>query len=220
MIAILGGGISGLTSAYELKKAGKDFVLIEANATVGGKIKTLSQSGCILETGPNTVLLNNGETKKLLEELKLWDQLIFPNEEAVNQRFVLKNGKIEAIPTSIKTAFKSKLISASTLLSILSEPLKKKKNSELEESLAAFVKRRLGNQIYEDLVTPFVTGIYAGNPEKMSINYVLNVLKEAEDQYGSILKGMPKIMKAKKFSMNLISFRNKKFSLLKMDYKL
>ena len=69
---------------------------------------------------------------------------------------------------------------------------------EEEESLADFSRRRFGTQIFDDFITPFITGIYAGDPEKMSMDYTLSILKEAEREYGSILKGMPKIMKAKK----------------------
>lgn len=196
MIAIIGGGISGLSAAYQLKKANKDFVLLEANSTLGGKMGSYRKGGFTIETGPNTVLINNGEIKKLIEDLGLWERLISPNEEAVNQRFVLKNNQLEAIPTSLKAAFNSKLVKVSTILSVIKEPFQAV-NSE-EESLANFICRRLGKQILNDFITPFVTGIYAGDPEKMSSNYVLDILKEAEIKHGSVLKGMPKLLKAKK----------------------
>ena len=198
MIVILGGGISGLSAAYQLKKAGKAFLLLEQKEHLGGIINSTSQNDFVLESGPNTVLVNNKETKELIEDLDLWKHLIFPDEEAAKSRFVLKKGKIEALPTGLAAAIKSPLIKWSTLFSILKEPFIKKANGSTEESLAQFTKRRLGNQIFEDFVTPFVTGIYAGDPEKMNINYTLNILKEAEQEYGSILKGMPRIMKKKK----------------------
>ena len=198
MIVILGGGISGLSAALELKKAGKEFILLEATSELGGKIKSISQDGFIIEAGPNTVLINNPETKQLLESLNLWEELVFPEEEAVKKRFVLKNGSIEAIPTSLQEALKSKLFSTFTLLSILREPFIAAKKDEKDESLANFSRRRFGKQIFEDFITPFVTGIYAGDPEKMSIKHTLSVLKEAEEKYGSVLKGIPKVMKARK----------------------
>lgn len=202
MIAILGGGISGITAAYELQKAGKNFILLEAENYLGGKIKSKSINGFHLEMGPNTVLINNTEIKSLIDELGLNKHIIKPDQEAVKSRFVIKNGKIEAIPNSLSSALKSKLFGLNTLYRIFSEPLRKVAKSEQEESLADFSRRRFGNQIYSDFITPFVSGIYAGDPEKMSVNHTLAILKEAEVKHGSVLKGMMKIMKAKKQDPN------------------
>jgi len=198
MIAILGGGITGLSAAYQLKKSGIDFILLEQEDNVGGKIKTIQKEGYTCELGPNTVLINNLEIKTLLEELGLYNQIISPDVKAVKNRYVLKNGHIEPIPTSLPSAISSDLIHLSTVFNVLKERFKKAQKPNNDESLASFIKRRFGNQIYEDLLTPFVTGIYAGDPERMSINYVLNILKEAEEKHGSVLKGMIKIMKEKK----------------------
>src|SRR5690606_1579590 len=190
MIAILGGGISGLAAAYELQKAGKDFILLEAENHLGGKIKSTSIEGFQLEMGPNTVLINNVELMSLLDELNLNEHIIKPDSEAVKNRFVIKKGKIEAIPNSLSSAFKSNLFGISTLYRIFSEPFRKANKSEKEESLADFSRRRFGKQIYRDFITPFVSGIYAGDPEKMSVNHTLSILKEAEEKHGSVLKGM------------------------------
>lgn len=197
MIAILGGGISGLALAHQLKKQQKAFIIIEAQQW-GGKIQSIQENGFTYELGPNTVLINNKAIKSILDDLQLSAEIIQPYEQAVKNRFVLKNGNIEAIPNSFSSAWKSKLFKASTLASILKEPFKKAKNGEADESLADFSRRRFGTQIYEDFITPFVSGIYAGDPEKMSINHTLAILKNAELKHGSVLKGMPKIMKAKK----------------------
>lgn len=195
MIAILGAGISGLSIAHQLKRDGKKFILIEASSHVGGKIQTLKIENCICELGPNTVLINNKETKTVLEELNLYESLIFPEENAIKKRFVHKNSRIEQIPNSFKSALKSKLIGFKTVYCLLKEMFISKKTTSEEESLSSFCRRRLGNQIFEDFIVPFITGIYAGDPEKISINHTLSILKEAESEYGSILKGMPKISK-------------------------
>jgi oxygen-dependent protoporphyrinogen oxidase len=196
MIAILGGGISGLAAAYELKKANKEFILLEAGDYLGGKIRSVQEEGYTFELGPNTVLINNKEIKDLLDELELTQEVILPEATAVRNRFVLKNGQIEAIPNSLKTLFQSRLFSFGTLGAILKEPFKKV--SKEEESLATFSKRRFGQQIYEDFITPFISGIYAGDPERMHLRSTLKLLKEAEEQHGSVLKGMIKIMKQRK----------------------
>ncbi|KAA3648559.1 MAG: protoporphyrinogen oxidase [Bacteroidetes bacterium] len=198
MIAILGGGISGLSIAYTLKKAGKKFILLEADNEVGGKIKSRKQKGYTFELGPNTVLINNPEIKSLLDELNLNQEIIQPDELAVKKRFILCNGKMEALPSSPGSLFSSKLIGLRSIFKVLGEPFKKPLDGKLEESLADFTRRRLGNEIYENFVYPFVTGIYAGDPEKMTMDYTLKILKEAEQNHGSIIKGMIKTIKAKK----------------------
>lgn len=198
MIAVLGGGITALAAALELKQAGKDFILLEGSDSLGGKIQSREVDGYQIELGPNTVLVNNPETKEFLERLDLYNQRIEPEAEAIKRRFVLKEGKIEAIPYSLSSAWTSKLFGFRSLLAILREPLRKASKKEGEESLADFSRRRFGKQIYEDLLTPFVSGIYAGDPEKMSVNYTLSILKEAEAKYGSVIKGMPKLIKARK----------------------
>lgn len=198
MIAVLGGGISGLTVAYQLKKLNKPFLLFEADDHLGGKVGSFKEAGFTCELGPNTVLVNNPEIKSLLQDLGLWDDIIFPDEIAIKSRFVLKNNKIEAIPTSLRTAVSSKLFSLKTVFSLLKELKVPAKNDDKEESLAAFSRRRFGAQIFDDFITPFITGIYAGDPEKMSMSYTLSIMKEAEKEHGSVIKGMMKKMKLKK----------------------
>lgn len=198
MIAVLGGGISGLAAAYQLQKEGKNFILLEADKELGGKIKSRHLNGYTFELGPNTVLINNPEIKQLLDELDLSKNIILPDEKAVKNRLVLKNGKLEAIPTSLKSAFKSNLFQVKTIFNLIKEPFITQKKTSEEESLADFSRRRFGKQIYEDFITPFVTGIYAGDPEKMSINHTLSILNNAEKASGSVIKGMMKIMKKKK----------------------
>src|SRR5690554_990673 len=198
MIAILGGGISGLAAAYQLQKEGVDFVLLEADKKLGGKIQSISKDGFHFELGPNTVLLNNPEIMKMIEDLGLNEEIISPDPISVKNRFVLKNGQIEAFPSSLPKAIKSRLFGWNTLLSIIKEPFKKSAAGNSDESLADFTRRRLGSQILNDFIAPFVTGIYAGDPEKMSATHSMGILKEAEQKHGSILKGMPKIMKVRK----------------------
>lgn len=198
MIAILGAGISGLSLGFQLKKQGVDFVIIEKSNDAGGIIQSQIINGFLCEMGPNTVLINNLEIKQMIEDLGLSTSIILPNEQAINNRFILKDGIPEPFPMSLKSAIKSKLFNWNTLLNLLKEPfIPKKKNTE-EESLASFCERRLGKQILENFIAPFVNGIYAGDPNKMSIDHTLSILKEAENKYGSIILGMMKILKKKK----------------------
>jgi len=198
MIAILGGGITALALGTELKKMGKSFVLIEAESKCGGKIKSDTINSYQIEHGPNTVLINNPEIDQFIDDLDLRTELIFADQEAVKNRMVLKGGKLEAIPSSLSSAWSSNLFKTSTLLSILKEPFIRSKKDDGEESLADFSRRRFGKQILSDFITPFISGIYAGDPEKMSVEHTLSILKEAEDLKGSVLLGAPKILKNRK----------------------
>ncbi len=196
MIAILGGGISGLSVAYQLKKQGKNFVLIEKEQELGGKILSKQKDGFTLEMGPNTVLINNPEIKELLDDLGLSSEVIHPDRQAIKNRFVLYQNTLEPLPSSPLTMIKSPLIGWSSLKRFFKEPFLPKVSHE--ESLADFSRRRFGNEIYENFIYPFVTGIYAGDPERMSIHFTLKILKEAEEKSGSVIRGMFKLMKAKK----------------------
>lgn len=213
MILVLGGGISGLSVAYQLKKLDQNFLLIEKDNEVGGKIKSAEIQGFTIEKGPNTVLVNNSEIRKLLDELNLADQVIKADSLAIKNRYVLYNNTIEALPTSPISALKSPLIGWESLLKILKEPFLSKK--EEEESLANFIRRRLGNQVYKNFIYPFVTGIYAGDPEKLSINFTLKMLKELESKHGSIIKGLPKMMKANKSKAEVEQLPKEKIFTLK-----
>lgn len=214
MIAILGGGITGLTLAHLLKRQGKDFILLEGKNVLGGNIQTHHHEECTFELGPNTVLMNKPEVKQLMDSLGLYEHLIFAEEAATKNRFVLKNGKIAAIPNSLKSALKSPLFGWRTLLNVLKEPFVKKRKDTSEESLAAFIRRRFSSQILEDFVGPFVGGIYAGDPEKMSVAHTLSLLAEAENLKGSVIRGMPALLKKRKATRGAVELPKQKiFSL-------
>lgn len=200
MIAILGGGISGLSVAFELKRRQRNFVLLEEEEEVGGKIKSIQVDGFTLELGPNTVLMNNSEIKELFDELNLHDKTIFADATAIKNRKVLYQDKIVSLPSKPGDLFKSKLFGIRPLIKLIQEPFIPQviEFEGEEESLADFVRRRLGKDIYENFVYPFVTGIYAGDPEKMSIDYTLNILKKALHDHDSVVRGMIKIFKEKK----------------------
>ena len=229
MIAVLGAGVSGLSLAHQLKKQGREFVIIDANSNAGGVIQSSLIDGFLCELGPNTILINNLEIKSLIEDLGLWDSIIHPNSTAIRRRYILKETKIEPIPTSIKMAITSKLVNWTTLYNLIKEPFIPGRNAVDEESLASLCERRFGQQILDDFITPFITGIYAGDPKKMSSRHTFSNMKKAEDQYGSILKGMFQLMKEKKRSdkdtglsrQKIFSFKNGLNQLIKkLEYQL
>ena len=189
MIAILGAGISGLSLAYYLRKAGKQVLVFEKSATPGGKIQSIQQDGFTMEAGPNTVLLNNQEIVNLIPDLGLQGKLIFPDPASISKRFVLFDGKPTAIPTGPVSSISSPMLSFSTLGKIFAD-LRMSKLQPEKESLASLVKRHFGDEVFENFIVPMLTGIYAGDPEKMDADFVLPFLKKASRAHGSIIKGM------------------------------
>jgi protoporphyrinogen/coproporphyrinogen III oxidase len=186
-VVIIGGGLSGLSLAYLLQRKGVDFLLLEKNNRPGGVIQTLQQDGFVYETGPNTGIIAHPEVAELFEMLSPDCELEQANPEAEN-RWILKNGKWHALPSGFLAAIKTPLFSWKDKIGILGEPFRKK-GSDTMESVAGLVKRRLGQSYLDYAVDPFVSGIYAGNPELLVTQYALPKLYTLEQNYGSFIKG-------------------------------
>ena len=186
---VLGAGISGLTLGYYLHKKSSDFLVFESNGSIGGNISTTISNGFICENGPNTVLMNNMGTKKLISDLQLEDEVIYPNANN-NKRFLIRNGNLIEIPQSLKQFFRSNFLSCRAKIRIIFEVFKKKTNSNT--SVYEFFRRRFGKEFHDRIIEPFLTGIYAGNTRNMSIKHVLKKIWEMEQNHGSIILGFIK----------------------------
>ncbi len=188
-VAVVGGGITGLTAAFYLRKAGFEPLVYEARKTPGGVIQTRAGDGFLAETGPNS-LQETPEIGDLIEDADLRDEVVEAGSEAKN-RYIVRNGRLLALPMSPPAMMRSPLLSWSGKLRILREPLiRPRREEEPEESLADFVRRRLGEEALDYLVNPFVGGIFAGDPEKLSARYAMPRLFEAEQKYGSLFGGL------------------------------
>lgn len=183
---IIGAGISGLVTAYRLKTMGRDPLIIESRAHVGGVIQSLEAEGFLIERGPNS-LRGSHEFLDLVEELNLTGELITANPRA--PAYVYAGGELHAVPMSPPALVKTKLISSSAKLRLLREPFVKSRREGGEESVASFVRRRLGDEILERLVAPFLSGVYAGDPEELSVQACFPKLAEFEAEAGGILRG-------------------------------
>ena len=183
---IIGAGITGLVTAHSLKKSGENILVLEANERAGGVIQTLDADGFLLERGPNS-LRGTHEFLDLIDELNLHDQLVTADPKA--PAYVYFDQCLQPVPMSLPALIKTKLISTSGKFRLLREPFISKNISEAEESLASFVERRLGKEILERLVAPFVSGVYAGDPAKLSVQASFPKLAEFEAAAGSIFKG-------------------------------
>ena len=191
---IIGSGISGLTTAYKLQDSGYSVSVFEIGEKVGGAINSHFHNGWLAEYGPNTILETSTKIKILITKLGLDGEKLYPNSISSN-RFIVKNGKLFSLPLSPLSFFLSPLFSVQSKFNIIREPFLPKWQNDYEESLSEFVLRRLGQNFLDYAVNPFVAGVFAGNPDRLSVKHALSKLYKLEQDYGSLIKGQ--IKKAK-----------------------
>ena len=180
-VAVIGGGISGLTTAYLLKKKGFDVTVFESADTVGGNVQTVTRDGFTIEQGPNS-LLKSPRFVDLVKSLKLEDKVLAADESA-KKRYILADGKLEAMgPKSFVNGF----FSLKTIFGLMREPFVRSKSPE-HESVAEFVTRRIGPEFLDKAIDPFVSGVYAGDPKNLSMRSAFPKLYEMERDFGSLI---------------------------------
>jgi oxygen-dependent protoporphyrinogen oxidase len=195
---IIGGGISGASALHWLAKGGADAVLFERGDALGGVMGSYrNEAGALVETGPNSAQFNTPELIELVNDLKLTGHLVRPAPEAAN-RYIMRDGKLLPLPRSPKEFLRSSLLSGPAKRRLLREPFISAAPADAEESIAQFAERRLGSEVLDYAVNPFVSGIYAGRPELLSVRYALPLLHELEQSSGSLLKGGIRRMRARK----------------------
>lgn len=210
---VVGAGISGLSAAYELQRRGASLLVVEAHHEPGGSIRSeRTAEGFLVENGPNTVVSSSLAMQQHFEELGIADDLLVADRSGA-RRFVLLNGQLELLPMSPPTFLRSKVLSPKAKLRLLAEPLLPRAVTP-DESVASFITRRLGPEVANNLIDPFVSGVYAGIPNELSIRSTFPMLWEAEQNHGSIVLGMMAAGRKKKKSgqprqrSQMISFRD------------
>ena len=204
-VGILGGGISGLSTAYALSKKGINATVYEKSKSVGGAIRSVRKDGWLIEEGPNTIQFKIQSHWDLIDELGLADKLL-EADSASQKRYVAKNKQPIPIPNSLGSFVTSPLLSAKSKFRLLKEPFVPR-SVQHDESVATFIERRLGKEPLDYAVNPFVSGIYAGDPKELSIKHTFSMLWDMEQQHGSLFKGMFKRDKnTTKAKRALISF--------------
>jgi len=192
-VAVIGGGISGLSCAWRLQKLGIPVTLFESEEHPGGLIGTFGQNGeqngFLFESGPQSFQATES-LLNLIRQLGIEGELCEANPRA--PRYVLRHGKMQKVPMSPQGIITSSLLSAGSRWKVVSEPLHRTRPPSEEESVAAFVRRKFGHEILEYLVSPFVSGVYAGDPEKLSLRAAFPTLEEWEREYGSVIRGAMK----------------------------
>lgn len=187
-VAVLGGGITGLTAAWQLQRAGIDVVVFEAAPQVGGAIGALRQDGWLHELGPNSLLENSTDVTALVDELGLGAQRVYASP-AAQKRYIVRGGRPVAMPGSPWSFATTGLFSWRAKLAVLGEPWRARAPAEAEESVADFVIRRLGREFLDYAVNPFVGGVYAGDPARLSVKHGFPKLWALEQTHGSLIRG-------------------------------
>ncbi len=184
---VLGGGISGLATAWYLKKAGIPFILIEKEDKVGGVIRSSEIEGTVVDFGPNSLRDKDGSLRALAEDVGLEDEMV-EISEAFKTRYIVRHQELQELAPSPKTLFTTKVLSAKGKWRVFAEPFISK-GPETDESAGAFLERRIGKEAVDYLVDPVFSGIYAGDIYQMSKKEILPQLAENEQQYGSLIMG-------------------------------
>ena len=185
---IIGGGISGLSTANFLSKKTSDFLILESSNRVGGTINSLEVNGYIIENGPNTVLDNNIAIQELLTDLNIAKKLIYPNLKKISNRYILINDRLEKIPLTITEFLFTPILTIFSKIKIIFEVFVPRHTRDTD--VESFIKRRFGKEFHDNLIVPFLTGIYADTTSKMSAKNTLKKMWELEQEYGSILIGL------------------------------
>jgi len=198
-ILVVGGGIAGLAAAYRLAREVRaaTVTLIESEPRLGGKILTERVGGFILEGGPDSFLSSKARGLGLCRELGLAERLHGTNER-LRRTYVLRAGQLFDLPEGLSGLVPSRLepIARSPLLSpwgklrFIGEYLVKPRSAAGDESVASFVRRRLGGEAYARLIEPLLSGIYAGDGEQLSLAATFPHLRQTELEHGGLMKGM------------------------------
>jgi len=193
-VIVIGAGLTGLTVSFLLKKQGKDLLLLEREGRVGGVIQSHCEHGYIYEEGPNTGVVSYPEVAELFEML---DCKLETANETAKKRLILKNNQWYPLPDNGISFIKTPLFTSIDKIRFFLEPFKKK-GTNPEESVASLASRRIGKSFVDYAVNPFISGIYAGDPERLITKYALPKLYNLEQNYGSFIGGAFKKGREKK----------------------
>ncbi|MHB0976502.1 MAG: protoporphyrinogen oxidase [Candidatus Aquicultorales bacterium] len=200
-VVIIGGGVTGLSAAHAIQEARNngeevDYLLVERDNRLGGKIFTEKVDGYTVEAGPDCFISHKPQVIQMADKLDFSEELLGANE-AVKRTYVLSGGRLHQLPEGMLIMIPSKIIpfALSPLISwpgkarMLLDLVIPKKKDDKEETVTEFVTRRLGKEALDKIAEPLIAGIHAGDPDTMSINGMQMMLKMEQD-HGSLIKAM------------------------------
>ncbi len=202
-IAIVGGGISGLATAYAIEHVAAarglavETIVLEKNRRPGGKVQSISEEGYLCERGPNGFLDNKPMTLELCDRIGIRDQLARSDDNA-RKRFIYSEAELHCLPENGPSFLRSNLLSWSGKFRLAKEFFISKREDDSDETLAEFGRRRLGPEALDKLIAPMVGGIFAGDPETMSLKSCFPRIYELEQTYGGLLRAMLMLAKQKR----------------------
>ena len=209
---IIGAGLSGLSFAWKSHCQGSAYRILESRTGIGGNLQSKRSGAYLYEEGPHSLLVNSQAHANFLSSIPgLQERTLYANK-AAKKRFLRKHGRLHSVPMSPLAVLTSPLLSTSGKIRLMAEAWAPAKRSNLDESIANFARRRLGREVYESCINPMVSGIYAGDPENLSIRHALPRLAAMEGTRGSLTAGiLHKIVasvkaKGSKFKPQVISF--------------
>lgn len=199
-IVIIGGGLTGLTTAYTLARKGREVLVLEQMEVPGGQIQTHKEQGFVFESGPNTGTISFPEVAELMADLEKTSGgrcRLETAPDASKRRLIWKGNRFHDLPSGPLSAVTTPLFTLGDKLRILGEPWRQK-GTDPDESVGALARRRLGKSFVDYAVDPFLSGVYAGNPDTLITRYALPKLYHLEQNYGSFIRGSIAKMKEPK----------------------
>lgn len=191
-IMIVGAGITGLSTAYQLQKLGAGALnlrILEASDIPGGNIQTDRFEGCLIEKGPNGYLDNVEATRRLIDEIGLSSKVQRADSRA-ERRYLYRGGRLHLLPSSPVAFFRSPLLSVKARARVAMEPFSRKAPSEIDESVFDFASRRIGREAASILVDAMVSGVFAGNVFKLSLASTFPKMAAMEREHGGLVRAM------------------------------
>jgi protoporphyrinogen/coproporphyrinogen III oxidase len=196
-VVVLGAGISGLTIAYLLNKDGYDVTVLEKKDGPGGSIETKTEADYLFDRGPNSGLETHPLIGQIVNELGLQNELVYASREAI-RRYILRNGRLYPLPLNPVSLLRTDLFSRKAKLRLFGEPFIGRSKDGYYQSISQFVERRLGREFLDYAINPFVAGVYAGNPDELSVKSAFPKLYELEEKYGGLIVGTIKSIRERK----------------------
>lgn len=185
-VIVVGAGISGLACAFWLQRRGIRVTVLEKNRAPGGAMGSVKERGFLVEQGPNSALETTPLFAEIFAAAGVQAEKVNANPES-SRRFILRGGRLIALPMSPPAFLATPLFSLGAKLRLFREPFIGR--GEGEETVAEFVRRRLGQEFLDYAINPFVAGVYAGDPERLSVPAAFPHLAELEAKYGSLIRG-------------------------------